>query len=251
MIPALLKGKLSREQENMEDVLTSSVFGPLQHVSAASGLAKWLRLAIPVVGPAGPGLPSTIVHAEFKFWPWLSTAGSPGAEPDVVIEATDDRGCMHRIVVEAKYLSGKSSDEDPEVVHPADQLARQWHCVAAELPSTVTAHLVYLTADYGPPVGDILASAREFARKCPSLAAQRPFACHWLSWRHLVPAFEGSSESALRELCQLAHRLDLLFFGGVTALQPRDAPAWRFEQAVIGFQYPVSGGEVSPWRFAS
>lgn len=251
MIPALLRGKLSREQENMEDVLTSSVFGQLQHIPASQGLARWLNLAVPVVGPPKSGMPSTIVAAEYIFWPWLSTAGSPGAEPDVVIRAMDDGKRQHLFVVEAKYRSGKSSEEDPEMEHPADQLARQWHCVAAELPAGTTAHLVYLTADFGPPVDAILASEREFASKCPSLAVALPFSCHWLSWRHLVPAFDKSTESGLRELCQLARRLDLSFFSGVTALNPSDGLSWRFERSVVGFDYPEFESAISTWRFAS
>ena len=251
MIPALLRGKLSREQENMEDVLTSSVFGQLQHIPASLGLARWLNLAVTVVGPPESRVPSTIVAAEYTFWPWLSTPGSPGAEPDVVIQARDECERQHLIVVEAKYRSGKSSEEDPEVEHPADQLARQWHCIAAELPGGTTAHLVYLTADFGPPVDAILASGREFAGKCPSLAATRPFSCHWLSWRHLVPAFDKSQESALRELCQLARRLDLCFFSGVTALNPADGVDWRFERSVVGFEYPALESGFATWRFAS
>ena len=45
MIEALLRGKLSREQENMEDVLTSNVFGMLQYVAPESGLFPFLAQA--------------------------------------------------------------------------------------------------------------------------------------------------------------------------------------------------------------
>ncbi len=42
MIPALLHGKLSREQENMEDILTSIVFGVLKHLPPELILLPWL-----------------------------------------------------------------------------------------------------------------------------------------------------------------------------------------------------------------
>ena len=45
MLQAILKGKLSREQENMEDVLTSNVFGLLRYVQPQEGILKYLWLA--------------------------------------------------------------------------------------------------------------------------------------------------------------------------------------------------------------
>ena len=52
MIEALLRGKLSREQENMEDVLTSNVFGMLQYVAPELGLFPFLARAVPCVFPS-------------------------------------------------------------------------------------------------------------------------------------------------------------------------------------------------------
>ena len=45
MLQAILKGKLSREQENMEDILTSNVFGLLRYVQPQEGILKYLSLA--------------------------------------------------------------------------------------------------------------------------------------------------------------------------------------------------------------
>ena len=41
MLQALLNGKLSREQENMEDILTSNVFGLLRYVQPQDGILKY------------------------------------------------------------------------------------------------------------------------------------------------------------------------------------------------------------------
>ncbi len=43
MLAALIAGKLSRMQENMEDILTSNVFGLMQYMPAADALVPFLR----------------------------------------------------------------------------------------------------------------------------------------------------------------------------------------------------------------
>jgi hypothetical protein len=45
MMPALLHGKLSKEQQNMEDVLTSTVFGLLEYVDSNEGVLPFLSRA--------------------------------------------------------------------------------------------------------------------------------------------------------------------------------------------------------------
>ena len=50
MLQALLRGKLSRVQENMEDVLTSTVFGLLRYFPVQSGLWPFLSHAANVQG---------------------------------------------------------------------------------------------------------------------------------------------------------------------------------------------------------
>ena len=46
-------------------------------------------------------------------------------ESDLIIRLDDKTG-RHLIFVEAKYLSGKSSEEDLSIEEPYDQLAREW-----------------------------------------------------------------------------------------------------------------------------
>ena len=45
MIHALLNGKLSADQENMEDILTSNVFGLLRYLPPEHGLLPFLAHA--------------------------------------------------------------------------------------------------------------------------------------------------------------------------------------------------------------
>jgi len=43
MLEAQLHGKLTREQENLEDILTSNVFGSIKYVPFKKGLLPILR----------------------------------------------------------------------------------------------------------------------------------------------------------------------------------------------------------------
>ena len=54
VIPALLHGKLAVKQENMEDILTSNVFGMLEHVRPECGLFQFLAQAKAVEGNCRP-----------------------------------------------------------------------------------------------------------------------------------------------------------------------------------------------------
>ena len=45
MLEAQLHGKLTRDQENLEDILTSNVFGSIKYISAEKGLTCILRNA--------------------------------------------------------------------------------------------------------------------------------------------------------------------------------------------------------------
>ena len=73
---ALLKGKLSRAQENMEDILTSNVFGLFQYLPAELGLLPFLALAEdetgnrPLAFLAGEQA-CACRSVDYEFWPWL------------------------------------------------------------------------------------------------------------------------------------------------------------------------------------
>src|SRR3546814_11666693 len=118
MIPALLHGKLSREQENMEDILTSCVFGILRYLPVEEGLLPLLCRAEAVCGEP-PQLSSAGSHAPiYEFWPTLSERCVRGeiefachpCEPDLLIKLHKVDGKRLYVLIEAKHLSGKSSD---------------------------------------------------------------------------------------------------------------------------------------------
>lgn len=127
MLMALLRGKLSLDQENMEDILTSNVFGVLKYLPPGVALVPFLgKAATPEPEKEYPlaNLSSDVV-VKYEFWPWLAEPGRALSEPDVLIRIDDPDGKRIVVLIEAKYLSGKSSEEDG-TEHPNDQLAREW-----------------------------------------------------------------------------------------------------------------------------
>jgi len=101
MIEALLRGKLSREQENMEDILTSNVFGMLQYVAPELGLFPFLAQAKTIAGDCPLGFLTAVcdpgqARVEYDFWPqW------PQSEPDVVLRIQCHACLSHLVGIEA------------------------------------------------------------------------------------------------------------------------------------------------------
>lgn len=260
MIPALLHGKLSRRQENMEDILTSSVFGTLQYLPPEGGLFPFLQCTrFPNGGgfnalEFGPG-----TNVEYEFWPQLHERVPGGCnedrcipcEPDVLLKIKPPVGRSIYILVEAKFRSGKSSDATDSEVAPTDQLAREWdNLVELAYRRNAEPHLIYLTADVGIPGEEIQASEREYLSKRPAGAA---FSCGWLSWRHLERVIrklneQGVDNPCLRDLTRLCRRLDLHFYDGISKITP-EALHWRFQTAAQVFNWLDRTPEDITWRF--
>ena len=241
MLAALLKGKLSRTQENMEDILTSNVFGLLKYLPPEEGILPVLARAR---APSGQ-LPfqdivgiARSIKVEYTFWPRYSERDAKGCEPDVqlLIYGEDTKRIL--VFVEAKYLSGKSSEEElgghetTQSKPPVDQLACEWqYLVLLGERKKAEPILVYLTADIDIPHQDIETSREAFMRKCP--ASRRPFECAWLSWRHISEAVKSSrSEAITNDLDALLERLNLVFFHGFSLPSGRESIQWRFERQV-------------------
>lgn len=146
MLFAELHGKLSPDAsdlERREDTLTSTVFGTLIVGEAWRLLNAWLSRSRDVDGTS-IALPDESGPYRYWFWPRLAEA-----EPDLLLLIGD---CL--VIVEAKYLSGKSSrdrdldsdeaedtdgeDYDGEVLEKPqdsiDQLAREWRSCDPEHP---------------------------------------------------------------------------------------------------------------------
>lgn len=260
MISALLHGKLSRQQENMEDILTSSVFGTLRYLPPEGGLFPFLRCTEMPDGGRLNALDFGVgANVEYAFWPKLHERVPGGSgedrcipcEPDVLLKIRPPAGRPICILIEAKFRSGKSSDAADNAVAPTDQLAREWdNLVALAYQEDAEPHLIYLTADVGIPVEEIQASEREYLAKRPAGAA---FSCGWLSWRHLDRCIrtlneQGVDNPCLRDLTRLCKRLDLRFYDGISKIMP-EAFHWRFQTAPEVFNWLDRAAEDITWRF--
>ena len=97
MYIAELRGKLSRDQENMEDLLTSNVFSFLKYAPRDIFLYKYINhLGVAVTQ-------TDARNARFQFWPTYNDL----TEPDVVILIGG-----HYLLFEAKLLSGFGQETD-------------------------------------------------------------------------------------------------------------------------------------------
>jgi hypothetical protein len=240
MIPALLKGKLSREQENMEDLLTSTVFGVLRYVPYASGLYKLLEHVDNQEFLRALPSPNEAVDVHYDFWPALTAEESAACEPDLIITLVSSHAATIKILVEVKHLSEKSSIADPESSRVTDQLAKEWLCFVKFCNrGGGRPLLLYLTGHHGRPDNDIEEACAELHAKQPTFTCEHPMQCGWLSWRHLARAFENPVELAQQDLLALAERMDFRFFNGIHSIFPHPQALWRFRQV---FRF----GDLSP-----
>jgi hypothetical protein len=231
MLQALLRGKLSREQENLEDLLTCAVFGPLSYIAGERGLLPLLRLArLPDATMPTVFDDFKLVVKEFAFWPVFSTDCVGPTEPDVLISASDSHGKKHLILIEVKLWSPKSSRPDFARVDVVDQLAREW-CVLIDRCKAENAspHMIYVTADSHFPSLEIGEGIEEFSVKCPSLSESYPMRCAWLSWLEVADAFENHSEPVLVDIAAACRRLDLVRFRGFPSIA-RFEVHWTFTE---------------------
>jgi hypothetical protein len=237
MLSAILHGKLSREIDGMEDVLTSCAFGVLGVVAPSAGLLPFLARSASVDdGRPLRGLAlETVDVVSIEFWPAWKEAGCEFCEPDVVLRIDSTSGGRRLLVlVEAKHRSGKSSFEDHDATSPNDQLACEWdnlRLIAAR--EGREPHLIYLTADFSFPAKDILEAKQDFQR----YRKTEPFECSWLGWHQLPDSIRTENcettreAAALVELRMLLQRLGLLVpeFHGVPIPEWQPQASWGFK----------------------
>lgn len=250
MIEALLHGKLTPKQENMEDILTSNVFGTLQYVPPEIGLFPFLAHAKTLQGEHPlKHLTGGAECVEYHFWPrWRH------CQPDVELAIHSGDGRSYLVGIEAKYWSGKSSTavqiegqtEEGRLQECKDQLIREWNDLVMEaLARKCTPVLVYLTEHVSIPTEEIQESIHEFEQKSP-LGARRPVIC-WLSWRELPQLFRGHPNRPLAKAAEMAEKMGLTFFRGIAQVAPVGAH-WRFQGPPPAWHFEVSPIR-SSWRF--
>jgi hypothetical protein len=167
-----------------------------------------------------------IASVEYSFWPWIQEPGCEGCEPDVLITIQHASKQKIIILVEAKYLSDKSSEANEQGA-PTDQLAREWdnltHMANREKATPI---LLYVTADLGYPKKSIEDSHQEYLQK-----RKREMNVFWVSWRKLPALFSDSKQEILKDLVRILRKQGLTFFEGITRLDPIDVK-WSFSTVV-------------------
>lgn len=255
MIPALLHGKLTREQENMEDILTSNVFGALKYVPAELGLLPFLRKCQTLDARSTTiSKIKQVTYVEYQFWPSLreraQLAGEEficrSCEPDLLLRIGDIQGRRLIVLIEAKLHSGKSQIQPGNPDQPNDQLAREWDnlaCIA--LKENAEPLLVYLTADFDIPVGAIEESYDEYVR----IRGRNDFECAWLSWRHIPQIFCHQTNEILVDLVTLCERLNLKFFYRNERFESLPEITWSFHPNEISFEWLSGPTHSFNWKF--
>lgn len=174
---AELHGKIRKTgnnlSENMEDLLTSHVFGNLRYIPDEKGLNPILSMA---TNSEGHFLKlSGAKEWEYSFWPSFKHS-----QPDIYLE--NDK---YKVVVEVKFHSGKSgvyegedrlSEEDEDYAY-RDQLTREWMDLMERDKSKIPV-LIYLTKDFLFPE-DAFKQALNELSECKEKFKHNAY---WLSW---------------------------------------------------------------------
>lgn len=153
MLLAELHSKLaenSSNEEKMEDVLTSNIFGVLKYLDHPLILKKFLCTA--------ETYDEKILNIEeaqkfeYYFWPKFAN----GVEPDILVQGFTKDGLFYNILVEVKYYSKKSNIEEEDFYR--DQLAEEYKELLNEgwSDDTISTNasksiLLYATANYIKP----------------------------------------------------------------------------------------------------
>ena len=229
MTIAEIRGKISEAgtnlSERMEDLLTSDTFGCMRYLPAEKALLPFLRTGRSFHGEAFT-VPDRIIRVHYSFWPWLKLLGCTPCQPDVVLGLETEGHHVHLVLVEAKYYSGLSSEED-ERPEPNDQLARELDnldtvsCAAfgwGHQLKIATRTLLFVTQDMGVPHHLMAQSLAEYGRK-----RHKDGDIFWTSWRFLPPVLEQSLEregvlehrAVLEDMLSLLQKKGLTVFNGV------------------------------------
>lgn len=239
MLEAISHRKLPQQVLDMEDVLTSCVFGTLVREEFRSlYLMPFLRQAQNLNGDRPlQGIPEG-VQINVSFWPWLQ-GNEQGCQPDVVIDFKEHA----KLMVEAKHLSGKSNriiDIDEEksancevdclddlrdkVILYADQLTREWDVLLNTCQSTHSQFLVYLTAHHSFPYSDVAESLKEIRSTVTREIMERGLL--WLSWRDLYSLLEMRRDRDIENLWRYMNHLGLYRVREVCTPRPI---TWRYQ----------------------
>lgn len=247
MLEAMLHGKLTREEEGLEDLLTSNTFGLMKYLPPEAMLIPFLSLAKDPLTDhrLANWLQGTPKVERFRFWPPLSHPDCISCEPDVDIVFLHADGTRTWVLIEAKYRSGKSSEAMVGTEKPNDQLAREFDNLKSisQEKGIERCAVVYLTTVYTCPQNELDESVNEYKRKRGS----NPY-LYWLSWRMLYDVLESADfpdNGILEDLRKLMLNLNLTMFRRLR-FGDLNKPEWSFERVPRYWSWDVLKPE---WAF--
>jgi hypothetical protein len=250
MLQAMLHGKLTRQEEQMEDLLTSNVLGLLKYMPPEMVLIPFLSQAKnPLSGMTlHEWLKDTVGIKLWKFWPRISAYDSKPCEPDVEIIFRNRDETLTWLLIEAKYSSGKSSLEIKGEYSPNDQLAREFDNLRTicEEEGVVKYGVIYLTADFCCPIEDLQESSREYEEK-----RQTKPHLFWLSWRGLYEFLisEGARDAPISsDLQQLLLYLELVRYRKLR-FEELNTIGWTFSPSAHSWSWEKTIARACLWFF--
>ena len=249
MLQAVLNGKLSPKQQNMEDVLTSCVFGVFRYDESNQAIGRFLQAARGECATDLPFYGLQIQSIDYDFWPNWDQEGFRSCEPDVVLTLDTVDGEKLLILVEVKYRSGKSTYATDDADAPTDQLAKEWdnlRVIGADKKRKPV--LLYVTSDLIFPKTDIDDGATDFNKLRMTASKTDPFACYWISWRSLYQMFAGSEDPLGKDLAQFARKLDFLEFDGFSEIERSVGFCWRYRPT---YEWESLTMRTNDWRYES
>jgi hypothetical protein len=232
MIEAVLRGKVSDQVMDDEDLLTSTVWGLLKYRSLRPILTAFLSKAtlygndgIKFGGQISGKLLDTD-HLKFEFWPRDPDFG----EPDLLIEVGD-----LALLVEVKFHAQLSGE---------DQLQRYWRLLNKRCSAKPRKHIIFLTADWIVPLLSENATA--------GLEGH----LWWLSWYDLAEAIRESSNATASigevesDLVRYMKRLGFEFFHGISSppVEPLETIFWSDVIPLISNYQPMPKVQAYFWQ---
>ena len=253
MTVAEIHGKISETgtnlSERMEDLLTSDIFGCMRYLPAQKALIPFLQTARSLHNNILT-IQDEVIRVHYSFWPWLKSAKRISCEPDVVLGLETEENHVHLVLIEAKYYSGLSSEED-ERAEPNDQLARELDNLDVLSCATLgwrthleiaSRTLLFVTQDMGIPHDLLVKSLAEYARK-----RNKHGDIFWASWRFLPSILERNLEkesvtengAVMADMLALLLRKGLIMFGGVDPITEYFALPQFYHFTPTKYSWPV------------
>ena len=250
MTVAEIQGKLSSSGSNisdrLEDLLTADVFGCLRYIPFEKGFQRILTQAQCYTDPEKRlSIKNSNDDVSIEFWPRLEN----NSEPDVLIRNGD-----HLIMVEVKYLSGKSGhysdnqeNKDNLEAASSDQLARLFQGLMSDKGNYPRRSLIYLTAHRILPKNDIESGYEALNSLSDGNRHIYKNYVYWLPWPEIYKTVAGLLKEdsqisdnywriVLSDIQDLLHRKGLRQFEGfkgITDKSERIATSYPTTQPIF------------------